>query len=150
MVHDFVKFPELTNSQMDFYYFESPHQQIMQDFEAKVVKVSDGDTIRVRVDFRDFDFPVRFLGTNAPELNEEGGHAARDWLAERILDEEIEILINPKQRVGKWGRLLGMIFHGGININEQSIREGIATTFEGRDEGKIPELNKELGLEKWL
>ena len=47
MAHDFKQFPELTNSQMVMYYFQSPHKQITEPFEAKVVKVTDGDTIRV-------------------------------------------------------------------------------------------------------
>lgn len=150
MAHDFINFPELANSQMDVYYFESPHKQILEDFRAQVVKVHDGDTITVRVDFRDFDFPVRFLGTNAPELNEPNGKEAQQWLENLILNEEVDILINSKQRVGKWGRLLGTIFHKGININEESIRMGIATTFEGRNEGRIPDLNKTLRIEQWF
>ena len=39
MAHDFKLFPELTNAQMDLYYFESPHRQITEDFIGKVVKV---------------------------------------------------------------------------------------------------------------
>ena len=56
--HDFKRFPELTNGQMGLYYFDSPHKQIAENFFAKVVKVSDGDTIRVKADFRDFNFLV--------------------------------------------------------------------------------------------
>jgi len=51
MAHDFKKFPELTNNQMQIYYFESPHKQITEDFKARVVDVHDGDTIKVEVDF---------------------------------------------------------------------------------------------------
>ena len=70
MARDFDKFPELNNAQMVFYYFESPHKQILEDIEVEVIRVHDGDTITVRWDQRDFDFPVRFLETNAPELRE--------------------------------------------------------------------------------
>jgi len=73
MAHDFKRFPELTNRQMNLYYFESPHKQITQDFVAKVVKVTDGDTIRVKWEDRDFDFPIRFIDIAAPELDEIGG-----------------------------------------------------------------------------
>jgi hypothetical protein len=58
MAHDFKKFPELTDGQMLFYYNDSPHKQITQNFSAKCVRVIDGDTISVRVDFRDFEFPM--------------------------------------------------------------------------------------------
>ena len=33
MAHDFKKWPELRNSQMALYYFESPHRQITEDFD---------------------------------------------------------------------------------------------------------------------
>lgn len=138
MAHDFVKFPELTNSQMQLYYFESPHKQIQEDFKAKVVKVHDGDTITVTTDFRDFAFPIRMLNMDAPELNTEHGPESRDWLKERILNEEVEILIDPKQRVGKWGRLLGKVFHRGRDVGEEEIMLGFATTFKNRREGQIP------------
>ena len=150
MPHDFRRFPELANAQMDVYYFESPHKQITENFIAQVVKVHDGDTITLRVDFRDFDFPLRFLGTNAPELNEKGGHESRDWLSQILLDEEVDIVINKKNRVGKFGRLLGKVFHMGLNMNEESIRQGFAKPFDRRNEGKIPNLNKELNIERWF
>jgi len=54
MAHDFKRFPELTNNQMNLYYFDSPHQQIAEDFDAKVVNVHDGDTVRLEVSWRDF------------------------------------------------------------------------------------------------
>lgn len=146
MAHDFIRFPELTNSQLDFYYWDSPHKQILEDFEATVVKVHDGDTITVRWEERDFDFPVRFLDTNAPEMNEEGGEEARDFLSGIILNAEIEILINKRQRVGKWGRILGTIMHFGTNINDFMIDQGFSTSFENREEGKIPDINKELKI----
>lgn len=142
MPHDFKRFPELANSQMDFYYWSSPHKQIVADFRAKVVKVHDGDTITLRTNFRDFDFPLRFLDTNAPELSEEKGRDVQQWLESILLNQDVDILIDPKQRVGKWGRLLGTVIHQGIDINQLSIMMGHATTFEARKEGKILSLSE--------
>ena len=146
MAHDFKRFPELANSQMDLYYLESPHKQILYDFRGVVVKVVDGDTIRVKCEFRDFDFPIRFLDTNAPEMNE-GGEKAKSWLESQILNEEVDIIINPDQRVGKWGRLLGTIYHRGLNINQLSIDLGMATSFEDRRTGTIPKIDE--AIPKW-
>jgi len=120
MAHDFKRFPELTNSQMGFYYFDSPHKQIAEDFWARVIRVIDGDTIRVKCNFRDFDFPIRFSNIMAAELNEKGGRESKAWLESQILNEEVEIIVNPKNRVGKWGRLLGQIKHKGFDIGELS------------------------------
>ena len=130
MAHDFKRFPELTNSQMRIYYWESPHKQITEDFMAKVVKVTDGDTIRVETDFRDFNFPIRFLDTDAPEMETELGPISQRWLENLIMGEEIEVKINPKNRVEKWGRLSGEIYHQGLNLNKLSILEGYAVKFE--------------------
>ena len=80
MAHDFKKFPELTNNQMQIYYFESPHKQILENFEGEVVKVTDGDTIRVETDFRDFSFPIRFSNILAAELDEPGGIESQSCL----------------------------------------------------------------------
>jgi len=150
MVHDFNTRPELTNSQMNELYFESPHKQIVEDFTATVEKVHDGDTITLRTDFRDFDFPLRFLETNAPELNERGGEESKEWLKKLIEGEEIQIIMNADQRVGKYGRLLGRPFYRGLDIGQQSINTGHSTTFENRNEGKIPNITKEFNIRQWL
>ena len=138
MAHDFKKYPELSNAQMDFYYFESPHRQITEDFVARVIRVKDGDTVQVRAEFRDFDFPIRFLDTNAPEMDE-GGSKSKEWLRQEIEGEEIEVLINPRKRVGKFGRILGQLIHQGRNMNQLSLDLGYAIPFEQEGLGEIPE-----------
>ncbi len=129
MTHDFKLFPELTNSQLEFYYWDSPHRQITEDFRCKVIRIIDGDTIEVRWDERDFDFPVRFLDTDSLELGE-GGEISKNWLERRILNEEVEILIDPFNRVGRWGRILGEVMHNGMSVNEESVLLGYAVPFE--------------------
>lgn len=132
MTHDFKRFPELTNSQMDIYYFQSPHKQITDDFVGKVVKVTDGDTIRVTCNFRDFSFPIRLSNLAAAELNEAGGVESRNWLESKILGEEVDVELT-QQRVEKWGRLLAKIFFRGMNMAEESIAMGKAISWEDRD-----------------
>jgi len=130
MVHDFKAWPELTNNQMDFYYFESPHKQITDDFSGRVVKVHDGDTITMRTDFRDFDFPVRLLYIGAPEIKQDGGVKSRNWLADKILNEDVEVLIKPNNRIEKWGRLLGIVLFNGMSMNQASLDAGESIDFE--------------------
>ena len=132
---DFNRFPELTNAQMDMYYFDSPHQQITEDFDARVVKVTDGDTIRVRTNFRDFDFPIRISNLLAPELNEQGGVRSRNHLKGLIDNANIEVIINKKNRVGKYGRLLGEVRHKGFDIGRQMIEEGFAINLDEKQPG---------------
>jgi len=125
-MHDFKNYPELTNNQMNMYYFDSPHQQITEDFDARVVKITDGDTIRVETDFRDFSFPIRFSNIMAAETNEEKGIASRNHLRKLIEGALVEVIIDKKNRVGKFGRLLAQIKHKGFDIGEQMLADGFA------------------------
>ncbi len=126
--HDFKLFPELTNRQMQFYYFESPHRQITEDFEGKVVKITDGDTIHVKWSEREKPIVVRLANIAAPELDEKRGFESRNWLEKQIMDEYVRVELIPL-RVGKWGRILGEIIHMGININNSSIDWGYSIPF---------------------
>lgn len=137
MAHDFRKFPELTNAQLDFYYFESPHKQIFESFRAKVIKVTDGDTIRLDWPERDFDFPLRFMDIQAPEMKDLGGLESQVWLADNILEQEVDIIINPDLRVDKWGRLLGKVNFKGMDMGEASISAGHAKPWAMRNDGII-------------
>ena len=133
--HDFKRFPELTNNQMNLYYFDSPHQQIAEDFDVKVVRVIDGDTIRVTTSFRDFEFPIRFSNILSAELNEAGGERSKNHLRGLIEGKTIEVIINKNNRVGKWGRLLGQIRERGFDIGLQMIEEGFAIGLDQEQPG---------------
>ena len=147
--HNYKDFPELTNTQLETLGFTSPHQQITEDFRATVVKVHDGDTVTLKTDFRDFTFPLRLLDIDAPEMSE-GGKEAREWLKGRILGEVVQILINVRNRVEKYGRLLGRVIHGGMDTGDEMLRMGLVTTFEARREGELPNLEKMFSLKQWF
>jgi len=131
MSHDFKRFPELTNNQMQFYYWDSPHRQITENFEGKVVKITDGDTIHIKWSEREKPIVVRLANIAAPELDEEGGIKSRNWLENQIMNEEVRVQLIPL-RVGRWGRILGEIIHMGININQASMDWGFSIPFEER------------------
>ena len=134
--HDYKKFPELTNRQLQEMQFSSPHKQYTEDFEAEVVKVHDGDTFTIRTNDRDFDFPIRLVDVDCPELNE-GGEIARDFVKNWILNKKVSISINPQKRVGKYGRLLADVICGGVSISEMLLALGYALPFGKRRENKI-------------
>lgn len=144
MTHDFKKNPELTNSQMETMYFSSPHRQITEGFEATVTKVVDGDTIKVMWSERDFEFPVRMLRVNAPEMSEPGGQRSKDWLKTQIEGKKIWINVDPKNRVGKYGRLLGEFILGGVDLNDMAVQMGYAQELSSAECGALPDLDKLL------
>ncbi len=145
---DFKRFPELRDNQVGTLYFASPHKQIFEGFRAKVVKVVDGDTVRLLWDQRDFDFPMRLSYIDAPEGKE--GEEAKSWLEDQVLDQEVDIEINRNNRVGKFGRLIGRILHNGLDMGTVMLQMDLVKPFNRRDEGKIPEINKELRINQWL
>jgi len=147
--HDFKKFPELTDAQMQELFWESPHKQITESFKAEVVKVHDGDTITVKTTFRDFEFPIRFGRIDTKELSE-GGVKAGDYMREQVEGEMVEILIDKDNRVGRYGRLIGEVVYKGINMNDEMVRLGLATPFGQRGEGKLLNMDKELNIKQWL
>jgi len=130
---------------MEIYYFESPHRQITENFSATVTKVHDGDTITLRWSERDFEFPLRLSNIAAPEIGgkkgeETGGKESQEFLEKRILGKTVDIVINPNNRVEKWGRLLGNVIETGIDVGEESILLGFSQTWENVGEGNIPEV----------
>jgi len=142
MEHDFEKFPELSNADLNLFYFQSPHKQILDDIVVDVTKVTDGDTIKVKWAERDFEFPVRILDIDAPELNEPGGLESKAWLTGKILNKEVDLRISRRNRVGKWGRLLARVEVNGMNIGQESIMFGFSEPFGSNQDWKIPETYK--------
>jgi len=149
MPHDYNKYPELTNKQMETEQFSSPHQQITEDFDADVIKVHDGDTITLRTNFRDFDFPLRFAKIDAPEMND-GGEEAREWLKTQIEGQKIQVKINRNNRVGKYGRLLGTVVSNGLDMGETMLGLGLVKTFGSKNEGEVPQMEKIFRLKQWF
>ena len=80
------------------------------------------------MDDRDFDFPIRFARTAAPELDEQGGPKSQKFLESELLGEEVHIELAP-QRTGKFGRLLGEVTHFGRNMNDVTLDLGYAIKF---------------------
>lgn len=146
--HDYQNYPELTNTQLQEMQFSSPHIQITEDFEAEVVKVHDGDTITLRTNFRDFDFPLRLLNIDAPEMSE-GGMEAREWLRSKLLGQVVQVLIDSKQRVGKYGRLLGRVLFRGLDVGQEELYLGLAKPFGQQNEGEVRDISYYLPKPKW-
>ena len=133
---------EFSNRQLADWGFLSPHQQIAGDFGALVVKVHDADTVTVKADFRSFTFPIRIANIDAPELNEPDGEEAATWLRSRLLGKEVVVKVNNKNRVGKYGRLIGEIYQGGFNVGEEMLMSGLVAKFGMKDIFEVPPISK--------
>ena len=111
----------------------------MFTYEAKVLRVVDGDTIDALIDLG-FNIHkkvrIRMVGINTPEsrtrdLEEKKlGLAAKARLKE-ILKENKNKFILESQGVGKYGRCLGIIKINDAIVNQQLITEGHAVEYFG-------------------
>lgn len=100
---------------------------------ASLVRQSDGDTIEVRV--RGGTYKVRFLSVDTPETHFQGqtqgrwGELAKERTAALLAAPgrlEIEFDATP---CDIYGRLLGYVRKGGVDVNRKLVEEGLAVTF---------------------
>lgn len=127
----------------------------MYEYKIKeVVKVVDGDTIDIIIDLG-FDLTkkerVRLAGIDTPESRtkdleeKELGLEAKEFLERRIAD--CENLWVSTEKDGKYGRMLGTIWCGVININEEMISRGYAWEYDGgKKEKSLDDLRTIRGI----
>ena len=104
-------------------------------YSAHVTKVYDGDTITVDIDLG-FGIimkkqKIRLYGINTPEIRGEQrpeGIISKDYLSNLILDKDI-ILETIKDKTGKYGRLLGIVWLDYVNINDKLVEENMAVKY---------------------
>ena len=111
----------------------------MYIYKAKCLRVVDGDTIDAQIDLG-FDthkvIRIRLVGINAAEsrtrdLEEKArGLAAKQFVIDILKKHKNEFVLHS-QGVGKYGRCLGEIFLGDVNLNELLITEGHAVEYFG-------------------
>ncbi len=119
----------------------------MFEYNAKLLRVVDGDTIDAMVDLG-FDtwkkIRVRFYGINAPESRTRDLAEKAKGLEAKARNKELLMEVSSKpgffriksHGLGKYGRLLGEIYiqdkdGNEICINKQLITEGHAYTYDG-------------------
>jgi len=106
-------------------------------YKAHVVSIYDGDTIRVNIDLglgilhrgnTGKGVSIRLYGINTPEVRREQraeGLISRDYLRKEILGKDV-ILQTIKDKTGKYGRYLGIVYYQGKNINDWLVEQGLA------------------------
>ena len=92
-------------------------------FEARVTRVSDGDTLWVRPLEGGAPRKLRLQGIDAPEICQAGGRAARDALAARL--DRARVTVRP-QAEDNYGRQLAVVDWRGEDMNRWLVREGWA------------------------
>lgn len=91
---------------------------------AKVIKISDGDTITILQNKT--QIKVRLYGIDAPELKQPYGKKSKQFLANLIVGEVVEVDENGKDR---YKRTLGIIRYKDQDINAQMVLNGYAWAY---------------------
>ena len=104
-------------------------------YNATVIKVYDGDTITAIVDLGfsvKMKIKVRLAGINAPEVRGKSrpeGLKTRDFLRSLILNKDI-VIKTTKDKKGKYGRYIGVIYMEDKNVNEMLVEKQLAVKKE--------------------
>lgn len=122
----------------------------MNEYDAKVLKVVDGDTVDVDIDLGFgivlTDERVRIMGIDTPEsrtsdkIEKLFGLAAKERLKELLGEEAVLITKDDKHgedMKGKFGRVLGDFRVGGKTVTEILIEEGHAVAYDGQSKDEI-------------
>ena len=112
-----------------------------QNFDAKVIDVYDGDTIRIifRLDGKLVQFVARMAGYDSPEMkplksnpNRDAEKAAaiiaKNALSGRIINKVVQVYCGT---FDKYRRILVTIFINGENINEWMLKNKFGYPYQG-------------------
>lgn len=89
---------------------------------AKVVGISDGDTITVLRQSNE-QVKIRLYGIDAPESSQPHGKASKANLSAMVFGKAVEIEPTDTDR---YGRTVGRVIVGGVDANAEQIRAGYA------------------------
>jgi len=122
----------------------------MNEYDVKILKVIDGDTVDVDIDLGFgiilTDERVRIMGIDTPEsrtsdkIEKVFGLAAKDRLKELLGETAILITKDDKHgedMKGKFGRVLGDFRVGGKTVTEILIEEGHGVVYNGQSKDDI-------------
>ena len=101
-------------------------------YNAKVVSVTDGDTVVLDVDvgFRmTMRGAFRLYGMNAPETSTSEGQTAKAYLKGRLPMGAQIVAQTHRNCQEKYGRYLAKIFLNDVNLNEEMVAKGLAVKY---------------------
>jgi micrococcal nuclease len=133
----------------------------MYEYNCKVKRVVDGDTVDVVIDLGfDIHFAtrVRLYGMDTPESRTRNkdekvrGYMSKDFLEEWMEKDDV-IIRTRRDKKGKFGRVLGEMIVRGENVNKLMIKECLAVEYYGQSKDDIEKqhmLNRQVLIEKRL
>jgi len=94
-------------------------------WSAKVVSVSDGDTITVLHSFH--HEKIRLYGIDTPEKNQDYGQKAKDLTSALVAGRNVDV---ETKEVDRYGRTVGLVSVDGKSLNELIVQNGYAWVYQ--------------------
>ncbi len=92
--------------------------------QARVASVIDGDTFEVEIDGQIYS--VRYIGIDAPEMDDRRGAAKATEVNPRLVGGQIVQLEKDVSETDRYGRLLRYVYVGSLFVNAELVRLGCA------------------------
>lgn len=102
---------------------ERTGESVLEVYDARVSRVSDGDTLWVKPLAGGRYRKLRLDGLDAPEICQPGGEAARDALAQRVLGQVVTVRVRT---LDDHGRAVARLGQGDTDVGAGLVRDGHA------------------------
>ena len=110
-----------------FWCYSASAQELPNEFYAKVVGISDGDTFKVLYQ-ENQEIKVRLNHIDAPEKRQPFGKSAKKYASDLYFGKEVKIVRQKKK--DRYQRIIAEVFVGETNINKEIVRAGYAWHFK--------------------
>lgn len=118
-----------------FFLFGFAFTQVLSNNEisGKVIEVIDGNTIEVLAEDKT-TYKIVFAGVDSPELTQEFGERAKQYLEKMLLKQQVHVQLQGKDRKGNY---VGVVIKDKLDPRVELLKEGLAWTSE---KDPLPEL----------
>lgn len=110
---------------------EASDETATYDFEGKVVRIFDGDTIEVLVDEK--PVRVRLHGIDAPERGQDYSTKARTAISKKVFQKVVSV---RKTDTDRYGRTVGVVYLDDEDVNLWLLSQGWAWHYKHYDSNK--------------
>jgi micrococcal nuclease len=107
-----------------------------EELAGKVITIIDGNTIEV-ITAANESYKIVFAGIDCPELTQEYGDKAKQFLERTLLNRQVECQLQGKDR---WGNYIAVVTTNGEDPRIELLKQGLAWTSERNPHPDLEEL----------
>jgi|SRR5690606_4016231 len=97
---------------------------------GEVVRVADGDTFTLLINSHD-EVRIRLHGIDCPERGQPYGRVATEHLKTLLAKGDVRV---EETDIDRYGRVVGIVYAGGVNVNESLLAAGLAWHYTRYDQ----------------